>query len=167
MLEPVAHARKLGLVILDACRTNPFPMARGTHYIPRGLARVEPSRPRLLVAFAARHGEEAVDGPAGGNGPYAKALAKYLAAPGLEVHIIFRAVQEDVLAATGGRQRPYVYGLLPPEPLYFGPPVVSEAALAWLAIQSSTRLADFEAFRDRHGKSDPFSIGWRRRVSKR
>jgi uncharacterized caspase-like protein len=122
VLEPVAHARRLGLVILDACRANPFPMALGSHYIPRGLAPVEPSDPRLRVAFAARHGEAAVDGPAGGNGPYAKALAQALAEPGLEVHMIFRKVQADVLAATGGRQRPHVYGLFPPEPLYLRPP---------------------------------------------
>ena len=68
--------------------------------IHRGLARVEPSG-GTLVAYAAKGGEEAVDGEGTANSPFAAALVKRLATPGLEVGKLFRLVRDDVLAATG------------------------------------------------------------------
>src|SRR5262249_25083821 len=58
VLRAMDSARRLRLVILDACRDNPFAqsMKRSNRAIGRGLARVEPTTPDTLVAFAAKAG---------------------------------------------------------------------------------------------------------------
>ncbi|MBR0746717.1 caspase family protein [Bradyrhizobium japonicum] len=111
-IEP---ARQLRLVILDACRNNPFSekMKRtvGSRSISRGLARIEPATANTLVAFAAKAGSTASDGNSK-NSPYASALVKYIGTPGLDLRRVFGFVRDDVMKATGSRQEPYVYGTL-------------------------------------------------------
>src|SRR5689334_16539471 len=115
VLAAVEPAKALRLVIVDACRNNPFAdtMQRqvSTRGINRGLARVEPISTNTLVAFAAKAGSTVLDGPTG-NSPYATALVKYIARPGLDVRRAFGFVRDDVMEATGSRQEPYVYGSL-------------------------------------------------------
>lgn len=79
--------------------------------ISRGLARVEPTVSNTLIAFAAKAGLTALDGNSQ-NSPYAAALVKYIAKPGLDLRRAFGFVRDDVLQATGNRQEPYVYGSL-------------------------------------------------------
>ncbi len=121
VLGAVEGAKKLRLVILDACRDNPFVsrMKRtvASRSIGRGLARVEPDG-GTLVAYAAKGGEIALDG-SGGNSPFVSALLKHLPTPGLEIGKLFRQVRDDVLAATGRKQEPFVYGSLPGEDFFF------------------------------------------------
>lgn len=122
VLGAVERARKLRLVLLDACRDNPFvsQMKRtlGTRSIGRGLASVEPEAGTLVV-YAAKHGETALDGD-GSNSPFAAALVKNVATPGLEVRRLFDFVRDEVLKATNRRQQPYSYGSLPGrEDFYF------------------------------------------------
>ncbi|MGY4290262.1 putative caspase-like protein [Bradyrhizobium sp. LM2.7] len=111
-IEP---AKQLRLVILDACRNNPFSekMKRtvGSRSISRGLARIEPATANTLVAFAAKAGSTASDGNSK-NSPYAAALVKYIGTPGLDLRRVFGFVRDDVMKATGNRQEPYVYGTL-------------------------------------------------------
>ncbi len=121
VMGAVEGARKLRLVILDACRDNPF-VARmkstaASRSIGRGLARVEPEG-GTLVAYAAKGGQVALDG-AGANSPFVRALVEHLPTPGLEIGKLFRHVRDDVLAATGRRQEPFVYGSLPGEDFFF------------------------------------------------
>ncbi|MDE0390693.1 MAG: SUMF1/EgtB/PvdO family nonheme iron enzyme [Rhodospirillales bacterium] len=110
----VERAKGLRLIILDACRDNPFAVAMqrsgATRSIGRGLGSVEPSG-ETLVAYAAKEGTVAADGE-GRNSPYTSALLAHLEEPGLEVGLMFRKVRDAVLAATGGRQEPFVYGSL-------------------------------------------------------
>jgi tetratricopeptide (TPR) repeat protein len=116
----VAGTRKLRLIVLDACRANPFlPRMRltATRAISRGL-RPPPPAPGTLIVYAAKDGEVAIDGD-GGNSPFAAALAMRLATPGLEINRLFRLVRDDVLAATGGRQEPFTYGSLPASEDYY------------------------------------------------
>jgi caspase domain-containing protein len=126
VMARVTAASKLQLVILDACRDNPFvrrmAQGRGTARAigARGLAPVEPSYPNQFVAYAARHGEVALDG-SGKNSPYAKALVKHLAMPGLALSNFFIRVRAEVLAETSGKQRPFEYGSLTDENLSFRP----------------------------------------------
>jgi hypothetical protein len=112
MIEP---ARQLRLVIVDACRNNPFAetMKRtvSSRTVSRGLARIEPTTTNTLVAFAAKAGLTALDGNSK-NSPYATALIKHIATPGLDVRRAFGFIRDDVLQATGNRQEPYVYGSL-------------------------------------------------------
>jgi tetratricopeptide (TPR) repeat protein len=121
VLLAVEGAQKLRLVILDACRDNPFAktMVRtnSTRSMGRGLVRVEPEG-ATLVAYAAKEGHIASDGE-GGNSPFVTALVKNLETPGLEINFLFRKVRDDVLKVTGNRQEPYVYGSLPAEAFYF------------------------------------------------
>ena len=116
----VERASGLRLVILDACRENPFAVnmqrAGATRSIGRGLARVEPSG-ETLVAYAAKEGTVASDG-SGRNSPYSEALLAHLEEPGLEVGLMFRKVRDAVLASTGGRQQPFVYGSLSSRGVY-------------------------------------------------
>ena len=74
-----------------------------------------------LVEFSARDGQEALDGDAAGNSPFASALATRLATPGLEVGKLLRQIRVDVLAATGSQQEPMFSGNMPAEDLFFRP----------------------------------------------
>jgi uncharacterized protein len=106
--------KKLRVVILDACRNNPFETTMKRSYslkaVTRGLSRVEPGI-NTLIGFAAKAGTVADDG-AGPSSPYAAALANRLVQPGVDVQIAFRQVRDDVLEATGQNQEPFVYGSL-------------------------------------------------------
>ena len=122
VLDKVESARKLRLVILDACRNNPFlgrmiRSAGATRSIGRGLAAVEPDA-GVLVAYAAKHGTTADDG-VGANSPFTEALLANLEEPGLEINFLFRRVRDQVLSRTSRRQEPYLYGSLPSESLFF------------------------------------------------
>ena len=121
VLQTVEGASKLRLVILDACRDNPFAKkmnrSSATRSIGRGLGNIEPEG-ATLVAYAAKHGQTAEDGTAG-NSPFAAALARTIQTPGLEINLVFRKVRDEVLAATGKRQEPFTYGSLPSEAFYF------------------------------------------------
>jgi uncharacterized caspase-like protein len=121
VLGVLAGARKLRLVILDACRDNPFlsQMSRGSasRSIGRGLARVEPEADTLIV-YSAKAGQIAQDGD-GENSPFTYALVKRLAEPRLEISMFFRRVRDDVLAATARKQEPATYGSLGGEELFF------------------------------------------------
>jgi uncharacterized caspase-like protein len=115
ILTVIEPAKTLRLVILDACRDNPFNqnMKRtiGSRAIGRGLAKVEPGSPNTLIAFAARAGSTASDGD-GKNSPFTTALIKYLPRPGLDLRKAFGFARDDVLKATGNKQEPFVYGSL-------------------------------------------------------
>ncbi|MGY3691747.1 hypothetical protein ACVIGA_001827 [Bradyrhizobium sp. USDA 3240] len=115
VLLAIEPAKQLRVVIVDACRNNPFAdtMKRtvASRAISRGLARVEPAVSNTLIAFAAKAGLTALDGNSK-NSPYATALVKYIAKPGLDLRRAFGFVRDDVLQATGNRQEPYVYGSL-------------------------------------------------------
>ena len=123
ILEP---AKRLRLVILDACRDNPFIriMKRtiGTRAISRGLARVEPMSPDTLVAFAAKAGSTAFDGD-DNHSPFTASLLKHIAAPGLDLRIALGRVRDDVLKTTARRQEPFVYGSLGGSTVALVPPL--------------------------------------------
>ena len=137
----VGRASELRLVVLDACRENPFASrmqrAGATRSIGRGLARVEP-RGDTLVAYAAKEGTVAADGD-GRNSPYSEALLAHLEEPGLEIGLMFRKVRDSVVAFTGGRQHPFVYGSLSSRGVYLAtaPTPVSGPAPASVPVLSS------------------------------
>ncbi|MBR0845309.1 caspase family protein, partial [Bradyrhizobium liaoningense] len=114
-LFAVEPAKQLRLVILDACRDNPFAktMKRtvASRAVGRGLAKVEPTSPNTMIAFAAKAGSTASDGDAK-NSPFATALVERLPMPGLDLRKAFGFVRDDVLKTTGYKQEPYVYGSL-------------------------------------------------------
>jgi formylglycine-generating enzyme required for sulfatase activity len=160
-----ASARRLGLVVLDACRDNPLANSmthtNGTKGATRGLARVEPSGGNLLVAYATKDGHVAADG-AGPNSPYTTAILEALKVPGLEVQLFWRRVHDRVLSATDRAQEPFTYGALGAEALFLNPrapaasgnptlppPPSYDSRAAELALwQSAQTLATAEAYRE-------------------
>src|SRR6202790_1605069 len=145
VLLAIEPAKQLRLVILDACRDNPFAkiMKRtlASRAISQGLAKVEPTSPNMLIAYSAKAGSTAADGD-GKNSPFTVALSKYLTTPGLDVRRAFGFVRDDVLKSTGNRQEPFVYGSLGGEDV----PLV--AAPARTAAPAPAPNAQAEARRD-------------------
>src|SRR5260221_3429761 len=115
VLLAIEPAKQLRLVILDACRDNPFAknMKRtvASRAIGQGLAKIEPTSPNMLIAYSAKAGSTALDGDAK-NSPFTLALAKHLTTPGLDVRRAFGLVRDEVLKTTGNKQEPFVYGSL-------------------------------------------------------
>lgn len=115
LLKAIEPAKRLRLVMLDACRDNPFAktMKRtvASRSVGRGLAKVEPVVSDTLIAFAAKAGSVALDGDSS-NSPFTTALLEHIATPGVDLRIAFGRVRDSVLSSTGRKQEPYVYGSL-------------------------------------------------------
>jgi uncharacterized caspase-like protein len=115
VMHAIEGAHQVRVVILDACRDNPFADAMKRSVgegrdIGRGLARIEPAR-GTLVFYSAKEGTIAADGD-GTDSPFATALAQHLTEAGVDVDKMFRLVIDDVLDATGNKQEPFMYGSL-------------------------------------------------------
>jgi hypothetical protein len=122
VLSAIDGAHMLRMVILDACRDNPYvpnmKRANGTgRNVGRGLARIE-AGPGTVIVFSAKAGTIASDGD-GPNSPFAAALARHLTDSGLEVGKLFRLVRDDVLAATGNAQEVFEDSSLPGKDFFF------------------------------------------------
>ena len=147
VLVAVEPARKLRLVILDACRDNPFARtmkrALASRSISSGLAKIEPTSPNTLIAYSAKAGSTAEDGN-GKDSPFTVALAGHLTTPGLDVRKAFGFVRDDVLKATSNRQEPFVYGSLGGDDVALVPaPAAATAAQAAPSSQTDARR-DYE-----------------------
>ena len=134
VLSAVDSAKKLKIVVLDACRNYPPSIRRAVLKDEMNgeatLSQSEAMTPNgglapvriqngTLVVFAAKDGQVALDGK-GDNSPFAVALVQRIGTPGVEISKVFRLVRDDVMEATAGRQEPYTYGSLPgKEDFYF------------------------------------------------
>lgn len=97
----------LGILILDACRDNPFDALRGA--LGRGLASVSEAQGETFISYAAAAGAVAYDDAQGsGNSPFTAALVSALEVPGHDIYDIFRIVRGRVREATEGRQLPWL-----------------------------------------------------------
>src|SRR6202011_2307082 len=94
---------KVNIVILDACRNNPF--ASSLRSASRGLAMVDAPR-GTYIAYSTSPGDVAEDG-AGGNSPYTQALAKAIVKPGVKLEDAFKDARRLVEAATDNKQVPW------------------------------------------------------------
>jgi tetratricopeptide (TPR) repeat protein len=122
VIAAVAGAHKLKLVLLDACRDNPFDktMRRtiALKLVSKGLSNIEPEA-GFMVVYAAKHGETALDGESA-NSPFATVLARDIREPRVEVRKLFDIVRDDVWKATNHAQQPFTYGSPPGrEDFYF------------------------------------------------
>jgi uncharacterized caspase-like protein len=143
-MEPV---KRLRVVILDACRDNPFQknMKRtlATRSIGRGLGKIEVEGSDTLIAFAAKAGSTAADGDAE-HSPFTMALLDNLAVPGLDLRLAFGRVRDEVLKSTGKRQEPFVYGSLGGSTVSLVPAPAVVAAPAPAANPLTEMRRDFE-----------------------
>jgi len=123
VLNAAERASSLRLVILDACRDNPFAsqmkrsLTVASRSVSRGLASVEPDAGTLVV-YAAKHGETASDGD-GANSPFATAFMSNLKKPNIEIRRLFDYVRDDVMDVTRRQQQPFTYGSLSGRQEYF------------------------------------------------
>lgn len=156
VMSAVQQAKGLRIVLLDACRNNPFAQSirsvSGTRSIGRGLARVEPTV-GTLVSYAAKEGTTADDGD-GRNSPYTKALLSHLEEPGIDVQFLFRKVRDKVLEQTNGRQEPFTYGSLPGRRIFLKAPEpeapklteLEQDRLVWSKVKDSSDAGALENF---------------------
>ncbi|HEY3330770.1 MAG TPA: SUMF1/EgtB/PvdO family nonheme iron enzyme [Capsulimonadaceae bacterium] len=120
-LDKMASARaKVSVVVLDACRNNPFSGTRA--WGGKGLAVCETQG--MYIAYATAAGATASDNGDGENGLYTQELLKNLSTPGLNIHQVFQRTRYAVFEKSGKQQWPYVYDGLLSDDFYFqGKPV--------------------------------------------
>ena len=112
VVERISDARKLQLLIFDACRNNELTRRL---YSQSDALRSGPSisapfeAPGLMLAFSARRGQSAFDGDT--HSPFVHALLDNIIKPGLDVEAIFAATAEQVRKATNEQQAPEIFGL--------------------------------------------------------
>lgn len=160
------------LVILDSCRNNPFGtstetaskfvtsfpdayqfygdapqstplLSRGIN-ISEGMSRVDYQPANVILAYATRAGAVSYDGPPGANGTFAASLARHIGAPDVDFTSVFRTVRDEVVAATSGRQEPFLYGSLGSRDILLNPiscPCEQEDSIAAAAIQQCMAAA--------------------------
>ncbi len=174
VLSRLDEARaRLSLVILDACRDNPF-SRRFRSSANRGLAQIDAPR-GTVIAYATAPGETAADGD-GANGVYTGELLKAIAEPGLKLEDVFKRTIDGVARVSGNKQTPWMSSSFrgefyfhpvaapprvaastpppPPEPRP-APPAASPTSsemlelAAWNAVANSSNPALFEAFLER------------------
>ncbi|MEO9635149.1 MAG: caspase family protein [Parasphingorhabdus sp.] len=119
LMETVSGAQ-VRVVVLDACRNNPFANSwrAGSRAVTRGLAGIDVDD--VLVIYAAAPGQTASDGD-GVNSPFAVSLAARLPEPDLPLQLLGGTVRDDVLKTTGGKQRPFVSASITGTPIYLAP----------------------------------------------
>jgi uncharacterized caspase-like protein len=157
VLEQLDGAARLSILILDACRDNPFRrlLQAGSRGIGgSGLGQVQAAA-GTLVAFATAPGTVAADGN-GRNSPFTAALLRHIETPGLELRQLMGAVRKDVREATRNAQVPWENSALegsfyfkaasepPPAPAAVAPLAVELAF--WESIRASRNPADFRAY---------------------
>jgi hypothetical protein len=96
---------RLNIVLLDACRNNPF-ATRGLRALQPGLAEMR-APDGTLISYATQPGNVAMDG-IGADSPYTTALAATMRRPGLDIFRLFNEVGLAVKRGTGGSQLPWV-----------------------------------------------------------
>ena len=171
IVEELKKSVPVTIVLLDACRTNPFPpdatlkrtptgstepVSAGGLGAVRGVTGFKAQTPAndnlgMVIGFAAEPGQPALDGEPGANSPYAAALIRHLAAmKGLEFGQVMRMVTEEVYLATGAKQRPWMneslrrllyFGLAPEEPEGIDATITGERRQLLLTMAD---LPDFE-----------------------
>ena len=118
---------RLNMVILDACRNNPFG-ARGLRASDGGLAQMRAPE-GTLISYATQPGNVALDG-ADGHSPYTRALASTIKQAGLDIFQTFNQVGLAVKRQTGGSQQPWVSSSPIDGNFYFVPPAPSSPQVA-------------------------------------
>lgn len=146
---------KLNIVVLDACRDNPF--GDSFRFYSEGLAQAR-APANTFVSYAAAPGEVASDGT-GENSFYTGSLVEELVKEGSKIEETFKRVRASVMAQTNKSQVPWTASSITQD-FYFNPKPVKKAeskgdeisraidreVVFWQSISESTRIGDFEAY---------------------
>lgn len=166
VLEEMQFAgNAINIVILDACRNNPF--ERRFRGGSRGLAAIDAAR-GTLIAYATAPGSVAADGD-GRNGLYTSELLAALEIPNLKVEEVFKRVRIAVSMHTDGAQVPwesssltgdFVFNRQEPAKTAAPTPVIAtdREALFWETIKESKNPADYSAYLDRYPEGEFASL---------
>ncbi|MBI1890755.1 MAG: caspase family protein [Burkholderiales bacterium] len=134
LLEKMDTAKnRINMVILDACRDNPF--ARSFRSSARGLAGIEQAPTGTLVAYATSPGATAADG-SGSNGLYTEQLLRAMSEPGLKMEDVFKRVRVSVMERSSGKQVPWEMSSVVGD-FYFNPTSVQLTQMASLPASTA------------------------------
>jgi Caspase domain/Putative peptidoglycan binding domain len=175
ILKQMKRQDRVNVVILDACRDNPFAadlassQSRSVVGV-RGLSRVDADLARgTLIAFASDPKSTALDGPPGEHSPFTKALIDHLEDPGVSIDTVMNRVRSEVWETTKNKQLPWVntsiigeFSLNPqsapgatlaslgtPASAPAGvPEKLSQENLIWESAQHSNLAGDYQAYLD-------------------
>ncbi|MDG2528925.1 caspase family protein [Caulobacter endophyticus] len=173
LVEVVRSARTIRLVILDACRDNPFQAepswrSAGRSVGKRGLSREPDGTGNVVVLMATQAGAQAADGQADANSPFARSLATLINEPGLRLASLPGRLSRDVKQRTGFDQAPDQQGIFDEPDWAFipaatpvpapaaAPPVVNAGAAfdyeqaAWELCSRSQTAAPCEKYRQKY-----------------
>jgi hypothetical protein len=146
VVEALNYTAGVKIMVLDACRDNPFANSIPQNKVSRGgatrgLAKIERSQ-GMLIAYSTQSNSVAADG-VGRNSPFTAALVKEMQVPGLEVATVFRRVAVNVNRETQGAQTPELsVSLL--QDFYLNP---KESDIdAWKKLGPSAGAADLRKF---------------------
>ena len=144
VLRQMYSARnKTNIVILDACRNNPFSDIPA--FNDNGLAEMQAPTGTFL-AYATAPGAVALDG-LDGNSPFTQAFARLMTTPGMPIEQMFKQVRVDVIEKTNGLQTPWDASSL-----------TSNFAFAEAPVQSSADLEAQQFWRSVQASRDPLQI---------
>ena len=167
----------LNIVILDACRNNPF--ERRFRSMGGGLAQMDAPK-GSLIAYATAPGKTAADGDSR-NGLYTHELLKHIQTPGLPLETVFKRVRVGVMNASGEAQMPWETSSLTGE-FFFRPgtgvapspppqnptpeDLLTQEETQWRSIESSADIADFETYLANYpnGRYAPLAIAAQRKL---
>ena len=134
VIEQMRYARnRLNIVILDACRNNPF--TRSMRSVDHGLATMD-APAGILIAYSTAPGAVAADG-SGRNSPYTEALSHAMRDLHEPVEQVFKHVRVGVMSATSGKQVPWESSSLTGD-FYFASNKAAAAAQSTAVTQSTT-----------------------------
>lgn len=116
VLRQISGADVMKMVVLDACRNNPFLTRMKREGVTRsaaraGLGRIETSEADTLIAYAAAAGEITPDGESGGNSPFSEAFVKAMSGPPTDVRRLLGTVRDELRQTVPGAA-PFVYSSL-------------------------------------------------------
>ena len=155
VLEAMEHANnRLNILILDACRDNPFEELSRSSGRSGGLAKLDASaetEKETFIAYAAAPGKVAFDGK-GSNSPFTEALVEKMKIPGLKIEEVFKKVRKKVLEASEKKQQPWqtssmvddFYFVLPDQPEVIPDPnpgsgIITQAQEQWRRARLAER----------------------------
>src|SRR5271166_1313753 len=176
LLKQMKREDRVNIVILDACRDNPFATELAKHNTraivgERGLSRIDGDLARgTLIAFASDPKSIALDGSPGHHSPFTEAFLAHVFDPGVSIDVVMSRVRTEVWEKTSHNQLPWVntsligdYALNPqpsaegaaiakaadvPAPATSGGDRVSQEDLLWESAQHSNLSADYQAYLD-------------------
>jgi formylglycine-generating enzyme required for sulfatase activity len=158
VIEQMRYARnRLNIVILDACRNNPF--TRSMRSVDHGLATMD-APAGILIAYSTAPGAVAADGT-GRNSPYTEALTQAMRELHEPVEQVFKHVRVGVMSATAGKQVPWESSSLTGDFYFAAPTKIAPATSSALASGAvpTTAKPETSAKPDSGGKSESGTFG--------